>query len=106
MTKKLTSIGAPGISRLIRKMSVAISAMVAMGSPLYGLVDRLRSEHDAGGGHRRHRSQVAVGLQGGMVVAAGQGTQVVHGVGADGGDRGALAERPAPTGRAGQLQQH
>jgi hypothetical protein len=36
MTKKLTSIGAPGTSRLTRKMSVATSAMVTMDAPFNG----------------------------------------------------------------------
>src|SRR6266851_3771960 len=64
-----------------------------------------KSERDAGGGGCGGRGRVAVGLAGGVVVATGTGAQVSHGVGADGGGWGAVADGPAAASRASQLKQ-
>src|SRR5258707_15035750 len=60
-----------------------------------------KSERDAGGGGR---GRVAAGLEGGVVVATGTGAQEVHGVGADGGGWGAVADGPAAASRARPLK--
>jgi uncharacterized protein (DUF433 family) len=91
------TVGGRGVDRL---GTVEVPARCTVPTRLTTLL----LEHDAGSGNRGHSYLISVDFEGGVVIASGQATHVIHGISPHGGQRRPVAEAPASTGKTGQVQ--